>query len=281
MLVGLLAVLSAAVLGSADFVGGMATKRAKAIVVVVWSNLAGLATALIAVMLILPGRVTGADVGWGVLAGLCGSGGAVLLYYALANGAMSMVAPTTAATAATLPLVVGVLGGDRLSPIAALGIAFGIAGIVLVSLTSTAAASTRRIDIRALLCALAAGAGFGGLFVLLAQTSSGGSLWPLVWARCATVPLLLTIVAVQRIGLRVAQPTWALAVLSGILDMSSTILYLLAVRIGTLSVVGVLASLYPVSTVLLARFIIRERIRPVQLAGVALAVGSVAMLASA
>jgi uncharacterized membrane protein len=291
---GLLAVLSAAMLGSADFVGGMAAKRANAVVVVTWSNIAGLFTALVATAVFLPGVVSGADAAWGAMAGLCGSVGAVLLYYALASGSMSIVAPTTAATAAVIPILGGVLAGNRLPAMAVVGVVLAVVSILLVSISPASGGEHATLDrayvegtlkrkrgagLRILVCALAAGAGFGGLFVLLAQTSTEGTLWPLVFARCATVPLLLGTVVVRRLSLAISRWSWSLALLCGFLDMTSTILYLIAVRQGDLAIIGVLASLYPASTVLLARFVLQERIRPIQLCGIVLAVASFALLA--
>ncbi|MCZ0988287.1 hypothetical protein O1M54_25960 [Streptomyces diastatochromogenes] len=117
-----LALASAMVLGSADFVGGLATKHARAAVVVCWSNTAGLLTALVFAGILSHGGTSWSEAVWGGLAGLCGSLGAILLYHALANGVMSLVAPTTAAAAAALPVIAGVLSGDRLTGLAVIGV---------------------------------------------------------------------------------------------------------------------------------------------------------------
>ena len=116
-----LALLSSFVLGSADFVGGAAARRARATVIVVWSNAAGLLAALALVVFVVPGAVSMRDVGWGVGAGLCGSFGAVLLYRALACGVMSVLAPSSAAAAAAVPVTVGIALGERISGPAAVG----------------------------------------------------------------------------------------------------------------------------------------------------------------
>ncbi|MFI0776305.1 EamA family transporter [Streptomyces sp. NPDC021212] len=277
-----LALASAMVLGSADFVGGLATKTARAVVVVVWSNAAGLATALILVGLLSSSGTGWNEALWGGLAGLCGSAGAVLLYHALANGVMSLVAPTTAAAAAALPVMAGVLTGDRLSALAVLGVVCALAAVLLVSLTggSDQESDGRRKMLQSVGLALLAGAGFGAFFVFLAHTPKDASLWPLVWARCASLSLLLVIGFARRTSLRLPAPPAKLALLSGVLDMGSSALFLIAVKSGgSLAIMGLLASLYPISTVLLARMVLKERIRPVQQLGVALAVGSVVLLA--
>lgn len=276
-----LALASAMVLGSADFVGGLATKHARAAVVVCWSNIAGLLTALAFAGVLSRGGTSLSEAVWGGLAGLCGSLGAILLYHALANGVMSLVAPTTAAAAAALPVVAGVLSGDRLTGLAVVGVVCALASVLLVSLSGddSEGSADRRAVVRSAGLALLAGAGFGLFFVLLAHTPSDSSLWPLVWARCASLTLLLGIGLARRTSLKLPAGPGRLALLSGVLDMGSSILFLVAVRDGSLAVVGLLSSLYPVSTVLLARFVLKERIRAVQHVGVALALGSVLLLA--
>ncbi|MFD3631122.1 EamA family transporter [Streptomyces sp. NPDC058664] len=277
-----LALASAMVLGAGDFVGGLAAKKARAVVVVVWSNAAGLATALALVGLLSRSGSSWHEVFWGSLAGLCGSAGAVLLYRALAGGVMSLVAPTTAAAAAALPVVAGVLTGDRLSGVAVLGVVCALAAVLLVSLSGDGAGEPddRRKMLRSLGLALLAGAGFGAFFVFLARTPSDTSLWPLVWARCASLTaILLLVVLVRRTSPRLSGRPARLALLSGVLDMGSSALFLVAVRDGSLAVIGLLASLYPISTVLLARVLLKERIRAIQHLGVVLAVGSVVLFA--
>ncbi|KPI04850.1 protein of unknown function DUF6 transmembrane [Actinobacteria bacterium OK074] len=279
-----LALASAMVLGSADFVGGLATKHARAAVVVCWSNMAGLLTALVFAGLLSRDGTGWSDAFWGGLAGLCGSVGAILLYRALAQGVMSVVAPTTAAAAAALPVGAGVLSGDRLTGLAVVGVLCALASVLLVSLSGDSAddpdsAADRRRMIRSVGLALLAGAGFGLFFVLLAHTSDNAGLWPLVWARCASLTLLLALGLIRRTPLRLPSHSARLALLSGVLDMGSSILFLVAVKGGSLAIIGLLASLYPVSTVLLARFVLKERIRRIQHVGVVLALGSVLLLA--
>jgi drug/metabolite transporter (DMT)-like permease len=129
--------------------------------------------------------------------------------------------------------------------------------------------------------AVLAGVSFGVFLVLLAQTSSGSGLWPLVGARCASLSLLAGLALVRRESLRLTGSTARLAVLAGLLDMASNVLFLVAVRGGQLALVGLLASLSPLGTVGLARLVLRERIRAIQGVGAALAMGSVMLLAMA
>ena len=273
-----LALLSSLVLGSADFVGGAAARRARAAVVVVWSNVAGLLAALAMVLLVVPGAVSLPDLGWGAAAGICGSFGAVLLYRALACGVMSVVAPSSAAAAAALPVTVGIALGERISGRSAVGVVIAIGSIVLLTRTSGPANPDRRPIARSMVYSVLAGVSFGLFLVLLAQTSTASSLWPLVAARSASLALLVGLALVQRQTLDLAGPSARLALLAGVLDMASNVLFLVAVRGAELALVGLLASRSPLGTVGLAHLVLHERIRAVQGLGAVLAIGSVVLL---
>ena len=195
-----LALLSSVVLGSADFVGGLAARRALAVVVVIWSNAVGLAMALV-VLVLLPAHLSAADLGWGLLAGTCGSLGAVLLYRALAVAAMSVVAPTAAAAAAVVPVLAGLAMGERLSPAGVAGITAALVAVVLIS--RTAADRNWRLRVgRGAGYALLAGVAFGVFLVLLARASAGSGLWPLVGARTASLAVLLALALGRGLNLR-------------------------------------------------------------------------------
>lgn len=288
MLSVVLALGSAVVLGSADFAGGLATKRAAAMTVVLWPNAAGLLTAAVFVGM-LGGTPTWPDLGWGAVAGLAGGVGVILLYHALAHGVMSVVSPVTSTASASLPVLVGLLTGDAVSVLTAGGLACGVLAIPCVSMSpggGPAAAdptgggrSGGGWRSRGVLGALAAGAGFGVFFVLVSRTGSGSGLWPLVAARCASVPVIALLLPLRRQRFGLPGSTARLAVLSGVLDMLGNVLFLAAVRGGYLSVVGLLASLYPVSTLVLARVVLGERASRIQRAGVVLALTSVSLLA--
>lgn len=275
-----LALLSSLVLGAADFVGGLTAKQARAAVVVVWSNLAGLATAVVLVLALSSALPRPVDLAWGAAAGVCGSLGAVLLYRALASGVMSLVAPASAAAAAAIPVAAGLAMGERLTPLAAVGIAAALTSVVLISRTPDRHDPLTRPRRAGLLCAVAAGVSFGIFLVILAQTSSTSGLWPLVSARGASLAVLTVGVLAARGSLRIAAPATRLALVAGAMDMAANAFYLAAVRGGQLSVIGVLASLSPLGTVLLARFLLHERIRTTQGIGAALAMGSVMLLAA-
>ncbi len=272
-----LALASAAVYGAADFLGGLASRRASVFGVVALSQGIG----LVAVLGLLPwlgGPVTPADLGWGAAAGLAGALGLVVFFRTLARGTMSVIAPVTAVTAAAVPVLVGVLSGDDIGPWAATGIALALAAVVLVSAEGGLSA-LRSARPASLVPALAAGAAFGLFFVALDRTSTESGLTPLVTARLASLLLVVVIAVAGRRSLRVGRPALPLVALSGVGDMSANALFLLATQQdGPLAITGVLASLYPVSTVVLAQVLLRERLAAAQVTGLGTAVAAVVLI---
>jgi drug/metabolite transporter (DMT)-like permease len=272
-----LALASAVVYGTADFLGGLASRRASVFGVVALSQVIGLA----ALLLILPwlgGPVTTADLAWGAAAGIAGATGLVLFFRTLARGVMSVVAPITAVTAAAVPVLVGLIAGERIGTWAGLGIALALMAVVLVSAEGGLAA-LRAARPASIPPALAAGTVFGVFFVFLDRTGDDTGLTPLVAARLASVALVVAIALAGRRSLRVPSGSLLLVGASGVGDMTANALFLLATHEGgQLAIVGVLASLYPVSTVLLAQVVLRERLVPAQLAGLVSAFAAVVLI---
>jgi len=273
----ILAMLCALVYGTADFCGGMAAKRSRVLSVVALSQLAGMLL-IIVLLPLLPGRPDAAGLLWGLGAGVAGVLGLVLFYRALAIGVMSVVAPTTAVTSAALPVLFGLVSGERPAVMALIGVALALLSVLMVSRNPAAGGST---SLPALLAALAAGAGFGGFFIMLAQVPSGAGLWPLLAARVASVGIIVLAAVLTRRSLRPSGGSLAIITTAGVLDMAANILFLLAEQQGMLSLVAVLVSLYPATTLVLARYVLGERLHAVQLTGVACALGSVALIAAA
>ncbi|MBB5076819.1 EamA family transporter [Nonomuraea endophytica] len=273
----ILATVCAVVYGTADFCGGLATRRSRVLSVVALSQVAGLVL-ILALLPLLPGLFDQRALWWGMGAGVAGAAGLVLFYRALATGTMSVVAPTTAVTSATLPVVFGLVTGERPAPQALIGIVLALAAVMLVSQDPTA---SRRGSLGSVLIALAAGAGFGGFFILLDLSPDGTGLWPLVGARISSVSLVVLLAVVARRSLRPTAGSLRIIALAGLLDMAANVLFLLAKQEGMLSLVAVLVSLYPASTLLLARYVLGERLHTIQVAGVACALSAVALIAVA
>jgi uncharacterized membrane protein len=273
----LFALSSAAVYGAADFLGGLASRRASVFGVVALSQVAG----LVALVLLLPwlgGPASSADLAWAAAAGLAGAAGLVLFFRTLARGVMSVIAPITAVTAAAVPVLVGLLGGNRIGVSAAVGIALALCAVVLVSAEGGLAA-LRAARPTSVVPALLAGSAFGLFFVLLDRTAQTSGLTPLVAARLASVALVVVVALAGRQSLRVTRAALPLVALSGVGDMSANALFLLATQQeGQLAITGVLASLYPVSTVLLAQVLLRERLAGAQVAGLGAAVVAVVLI---
>lgn len=271
-----LALAGAVVFGLGDFLGGLATRRMRLLAVLAIAQGIGLAgMALIA--LLTGGSPSAADLGLGALGGIAGLAGVAMLYRGLASGAMSLVAPITGVVAVAVPVAVGVGAGERPAPAQVAGIAIAV---LAVSLLSAGGASGARLGRTSLLLALGAGIGFGLFYIALARTHPGANLWPLVAARGASV-VLLVLLSLIRLQAPRLEGTPALVVIGcGVFDVSANAPYLLAVRGGLLSIVAVLVSLYPVSTVACSLVFLGERLRRSQVAGVAAATAAVVLIAA-
>ncbi len=261
--------------GSADYCGGRATQRVSALSVTVVSQIYGLPILALAVLLV-PGTPRLGDVGWSAAGGVCGFLGIVLLYRSLSTGAMAIAAPITAVTGAVVPVIAGLLLEQAPSAITLAGVGCAVAAIGLVSMGPRTGG---RVSARVIGVALLAGAMFGVFFVLLAQTSDDSGVWPLVVVRSVSIPLGLALIAMRGARLRMPRQLTGWLIGAGAGDIGANALFLLAVRDGLLSVVAPIAALYPVSTVLLALAIDKERVRPIQVAGLGLAASALVLTA--
>ena len=270
-----LAALSGLIWGVGDFSGGKASQRA-AVLPVVWiSKLVSLP--LLAIYLIatyVP--VTAVGMAWGGLAGIAGVVGLVLFYRALSAGAMTVVAPVTGVTSAAIPVVVGLVAGERPPASRLLGVGCALLAIALVSLAPHPARQRQIVTRRLVLAALGAGTGFALFFILLAVAgkAAGGlvGLWPIVGSQLSSLVILALLLMMTRPGPWPRQAALRWTIVSGPCDMTANALYLLATRGGDLSIVAPIAALYPVTTVILALIIEHERLRGIQAAGLVFAV---------
>jgi drug/metabolite transporter (DMT)-like permease len=299
MLPLIFAVATAAVWGTADFCGGKATQRAPALAVSVLSKVAGLPV-LVLGLAIAGGRPTLSGLGWGGLAGLFGMAGVILLYRGLATGAMTVVAPVTAVTSALVPFAAGIMLDGVPRALAVVGAACAVGAIALVSAGSAGETTHKPVGLSIVGLALAAGTGFGLFMAFLSRAKDQGGvdtgLWPLVSAQLTALGLGALLILRPRLSrpgrldlrpaqqhapsIRLTGPTLRWAVVAGTLDFSANVLYLFATRAGELSIVAPISSLYPASTVLLALAVDRERVRPMQLAGLGLAATALVLVAS-
>jgi len=284
--VTVMALTAALFYGVGDFFGGAASRRATALSVLTVSIPLGLAVMAVAALF---GGVApdAAGVGWGLASGLASGVGFLALYRALAIGPMSVVAPVSALVGAVVPVVAGLLAGERFGGTVLLGVVLCVAAIGLVSVEPGREGPSPWGRGGGLSLALVAGTGFGVFFVLLSYAGEGGGLWPLVLSRAGVLTVVLGVVAflacspsrpsVTRLR---GRTTWALAVGAGVLDVVANVAYFKAVNAGMLSVVGVLTSLYPAVTVLLAWLVHKERLQVAQRIGLLVALTGVALVTS-
>lgn len=273
-----LALGSALLFGLSDFSGGFASRRSAVTAVILVSQLAGLAV-LATGFLLVPAVFDPQSFGWGAAAGIAGGTGLLFFYRALATGSMSVVAPLTAVASAIVPVLGGLALGERPPVLALLGVVVALAAVALVSAEGGRFPTPRQfVRGRSTLRALLAGTMFGLFFLLLSRSAPASGLWPLAGARLATVTLVLVLAATFRRPVLPSRAVLPLALASGVGDMGANVLFLLATREGLLTLTSVLAALYPASTVVLARLVLKERIARVQGIGMATAAAAVVLI---
>jgi drug/metabolite transporter (DMT)-like permease len=282
-MIELLALGSAILYGSADFFGGLTARRANTIATVFVSQFVGLVLLLLVLPFLPATTVSSRDWVWGFVAGVTGGTGVALLYRALAVGAMAVIAPTTAVIAAIIPVVFAFLLGERLRPLTLAGVALALVAIALVSRPASqnnhgSPQPTARVLPPGFVLAMLAGIAVGIFFLSLARTSTAAGMWPLIAARIASIALFGSIALVTGRTLGMSATATATASTGGALDMLANALYMVAARIGPLSIVVTLASLYPASTVVLARWVLGERLSVVQIFGISCALAAVVII---
>jgi uncharacterized membrane protein len=267
--------ISSLLYGFADFLGGEGAKRAPAAAIVLWAGVLSFPLVLV-VALIVGGEADIADYLLGAAAGMAGAVGLVSLFAGLGRGHAAAVAPTAAAVAAVLPVVVAVIEGERPSALAWAGVAVAVPAIVLSAWVADPGESLKG----SVGYGLAAGLGFGGFTAIIGLTDDASNLLPLITSRASTMlaVLMLTAFGVWRlVGFR-SSPRWLVAG-NAVLDVSGNVALLLAVRAGSLALAAVAASFYPAVTVLLARLVNGEHLRGRQISGIVLTVVAMSAIA--
>jgi drug/metabolite transporter (DMT)-like permease len=266
----LLALTAAAAYGVGDFLGGMAARREPSTAVVLWSHVVGLALLLVAAPA-LGGEATPGALAVGGVAGLFGGAGVALFYRGLSLGSMSVVAPIAALLSAAVPVMVGLGSGERPPVAAVAGIAMALVAVTMVSREHPGNHGEPGLRLQPLLLAVGAGVAFGLFFVTVDRAGSDAGIWPLVGARVASVSLFAALGAARVTAAGPPRAALGAALGCGLLDAAANVLYVLALSHGLLSVVSVLTALYPAGTVLLARYVLGERLTGVQRTGLAVA----------
>ena len=275
-----LGALVALAYGSGDFLGGFASQRLRTSTVLLGAQSIGLVVALLLVIVL---RDASPDAHVYVLSAIAGAVGVVavaLLYRGLAVGRMSVVAPVSAVGGAVLPVVWGLLRGERPSALAWVGIALALIAIVIVGRGAEHDPAPSVTPLHELALGAGAGIGFGIVFILFSESASGSGLWPVLISRCTSVPLLIGAVIVLRQPPRITGSGLAPVLGAGLFDVTANALIVLAVRRGLLSLVAPVASLYPATTVVLARLVLDERIGRQRAGGLALGLVGLVLIAT-
>jgi drug/metabolite transporter (DMT)-like permease len=267
--VGALLALGAALsFGASDVAGAVAARRVSALTVTLGMQVVGLLMLLPALWLI-PGESSARALLLGGLAGLSGTGAVVLYFRAMAVGPIGVISPIAALMGAAVPVSWGVVAaGDGLGPVQWFGVLAGLVAVLLVAYVP--GASLRAGGSRGPIAAVVAGSGFGLFLVLLDATPDGSGLWPLLGSRTTGVLVALVLTIASRRPI-LPYGAYGLVALTGFGDMLANALFLLATRVGILSLVSLLASLYPVVALVVARLVLAERLSRLQAVGVALA----------
>lgn len=278
-----LALLSAVFIGSADFVGGLASRTANGVRVATFVAIMGLPLAFVVSLAYGAEHVSRDDVIWSVLAGIVVAVGIGCFYIGMGRGLISVVAPIAAVTGAVIPVVYGLGRGERPSELALIGLVVAFAAVAVVSLAQSEQhpETTVGVDRHVIALALASGLFFGLFYITLSRVSDEAGLWPVTITRAAaSVVLVILSLILTRGLLRGVVRLWRTVLLIAILEVSAMVPLLLALQRGPVAIASVLASLYPVTTVLLAAFVLRERLSRLQYVGVACALISVALVST-
>src|SRR6185312_1947062 len=309
MLPVIIGLSGALIFGAADFLGGMAAKRISAVRVTALGAASGLVLLFVASVFV-GGTWSAEAVLLGALSGVTGAVAIVLLYACLAIGPMSILSPTTAVVSALVPMLVGLARGDRLNAIGYVALALALVAVVLVGFVPEKGAV--RPSLKALGMAVGSGTMIGAFIVIIDMTPSDSGVVPLIANRATNGIIVFTALGVmallarrraRRIGAaamsasgpdalaldvgargtdaRGWRPGLMFAAISGVIDATANIFLLVGLRMGELTIQSVLTALYPAGTIILAAIVLKERIAPVQVVGLVLAIIAASMLALA
>ncbi len=303
MLTVLVGVTAALIYGSADFLGGISSRRISPLRVTAIGAASGLVI-LFAIEPFLGGRWSWEALVYGGISGITGALAISLLYACLAIGPMSILSPLTALVSAFVPLMAGVFRGERLPFFGYVAIGIALVAVVLVGFVKEEGAV--RPSLKALIMAIGSGSMIGAFLILIDLTPDDAGLVPLIANRAVNGIVMFAVVGAVALWIRaratavvpaatqpnvapatvgMLSPGWRagfwFAVAAGVVDATANAMLLLGLRLGDLTVMSVLTALYPAGTIILAAIVLRERIAPVQVVGLILALIAAGMLALA
>ena len=278
----LLAGFSALLYGIADFSGGLAARKSKVLSVLILSQCIGIAITLVAIMtLYYTGVPPVRGLLWGLLAGVTGSFGLFMLYEGIATSIVAIISPVSAIVGAFIPvLFAAVILGERPSIVSVIGSIVCLPAIILLTREGKLEKSEKGLVKSALTYGLLSGLGFGVFFISLSRCSSDAGLWPLLVAKLTSITVTGIAMLISRQSFKIERNGLVSALVAGISDMGANVLYMLATQVGMLSVVVVVTSLFPVPTVVLARMFLGQKIPPVRLIGIILALVGIGLIST-
>jgi drug/metabolite transporter (DMT)-like permease len=263
--------------GFADFLGGVESRRRPMLLVILVSQLAGLLGAGVLVLAMGGGVPTTPTVIAAAIAGTLGAASIAAFYRALVIGTISVVAPIVAVGAA-VPVFAGILVGERPGVGQSMGLGIAILGVILAARESGTPAHGGRNQRLSIILAIATAVLLGLTLIAFERGAQHDVAWTILVARCVSFPIFVAAVLTLRPSLRMPKAALPTLIVIGLLDTGANALFAAAASLGYLSVVAVLASLYPVVTVALARLKLGERISASQKFGVTLAFAGVMLI---
>jgi drug/metabolite transporter (DMT)-like permease len=268
-----LGLLAAVALGIGDFSGGAAARSGEPAAVAAWTwGAVGLAGLLVGPLGSAPFRVS--VVGWGILGGLLGAIGTTVLFYGLANGRVAIVAPLSAVTGASVPVVLDAMSGSDFSRTVIFGIALALVGVVMTTWSRNGGRGSVALSVGT---GLGAGLALALLFVVTANTLDDG-VWVIAPVGLATFVVLAVASTVTRRSLRLAGNALRWTVVAGIGTAIAYTSFLLSAAESSFGLAAVVTSLYPAVTVLAAIVVWKERPAMIQRAGLVVVVGALALI---
>jgi drug/metabolite transporter (DMT)-like permease len=265
--------LSIGLVGSADFFGGIASKQASPFSVAAWSQWAGVPV-IVLVALVYGGTPASEDLLLGMIAGLGSAIGVIALYRGFSVSSVGIVAPIASTVAAMLPILVGIVAGERPESLVAVGLAIGVVSVVLVGYVPGAG----HLSLAGVSHGLFSGVGFAMMVVAYSRTSEESGLTSAVSGRLTSAVVATLAMIVVRAPRSIDRHVWVPTALAGILAGLGMGFFVAASQRAELIVVGMAIALFPAVTVVLAAIFLKERLAPSQWIGIAFAVLAVSLI---
>jgi drug/metabolite transporter (DMT)-like permease len=271
------AVAAALTWGTSDFSGGLASKRSSTLSVTLVSNPLGLIFLVALALFRGAPLVSTQDALLAFVGGVCGALGLLGLYQALSSGKMGVAAPVSAVTSNLVAMLYSALREGLPTPLQFAGFGLAIVGVWIVSRPQAGAPSE---DFKAILLAIGAGVGFGLFFICGSLYTSADVNWAVVVARVATICVVSVVALASKHRFQLNRASFLPTLLAGIMDSLGNLFFTLAAQVGRVDISATLSGLYPVITVALAVFILRERLTLWQGVGAGVALLSIPLIAS-